>query len=161
MGCCDVAVCVTVRSVATYPLREELPVRKRIGTAIGVAVVALAAAGGTPQASRAVQNLGRLSGLTQITYGCPGPQREGQPCEHWSSFAQARFRVAKLSSGGSPLTVTSDRQGRFTLVLAVGRYRVTPLHQPHPTGGPPVTVTIQAAATTWIRVRFQGFPRML
>jgi len=38
-------------------------------------------------------------------------------------------------------------------------YRLTPLPQGHTTGGTPIT--IQAAATTWTRVRFQGFPRML
>jgi hypothetical protein len=136
-----------------------LPVR--IGTAIALSFVASAfAPGGTPQASSAGQNHGRLSGITQISYGCPGPQREGEPCEHWSSFAQAHFLVTKLG-GGEARTVTSDRRGRFTLVLTVGQYRLTPLRQAHTTGGTPLTVTIQAAATTWTRVRFQGFPRML
>jgi hypothetical protein len=131
----------------------------RIGTAIALAFVALAS-GGTPQATGAGQGHGRLSGVTQISYGCPGPQRDGETCEHWSSFAQARFRVTKLR-GGAARTVTADRRGRFTLVLTIGRYRLTPLSQAHTTGGTPLTVTIHAAATTWARVRFQGFPRML
>jgi hypothetical protein len=134
--------------------------RAGIGTALVLWLVALIA-GAAPQASGAVQNLGRLSGVTQISYGCPGPQREGEPCEHWSTFARAQFRVAKLSSGGATRTITSDRLGRFTLVLAIGRYRLTPLPQAHTTGGILITATIQAAATTWTRVRFQGFPRML
>jgi hypothetical protein len=134
---------------------------RRIGRVIVLPIVALSAAGGgMPHASAAAHGLGRLSGVTQITYGCPGPQRDGEPCENWSSFAQARFRVVKLS-GGVPRTLTSDRRGRFTLLLGVGRYRVTPLRQPHTTGGPSVTVTIKALATTWVRVRFEGFPRML
>jgi len=131
----------------------------RMGTAIAFSCVAFGA-GGLPQASTAGQSEGRLSGVTQISYGCPGPQREGKPCEHWSSFAQARFRVTTLISGDARI-VTSDRRGRFTLVLTVGRYRLTPLRQAHTTGGTPLTVTIRAAATAWTRVRFQGFPRML
>jgi hypothetical protein len=131
----------------------------RIGVGIAVVFVAFAA-GGTGRASSDGQVQGRLSGVTQISYGCPGPQREGEPCERWSSFARARFRVTNLGGGG-PRTVTSDRRGRFMLVLTVGRYRLTPLRQAHTTGGTPLTVTIHAAATTWTRVRFQGFPRML
>jgi hypothetical protein len=135
--------------------------QRLIGRAIVLPLVALAAAGGgMTRAGAATHGLGRLSGVTQITYGCPGPQRDGDPCEHWSNFAQARFRVVKLT-GGAPRTLTSDRRGRFTLLLAVGRYRVTPLRQPHTTGGPALTVTIRASATTWLRVRFEGFPRML
>jgi len=134
--------------------------RPRIGATLALWLVALAAAA-APSASGTVENPGRLSGVTQISYGCPGPQREGEPCEHWSTFAHAQFRMAKLGSGGATRTITSDRRGRFTLVLAIGRYRLTPLPQAHTTGGPPITVTIGAAATTWARVRFDGFPRML
>jgi hypothetical protein len=69
--------------------------------------------------------------------------------------------VAKLSSRVATRTITSDRLGRFTVVLAAGRYRLTPLRQVHTIGGTLITITIQAAATTWTRVRFQGSPRML
>jgi hypothetical protein len=131
----------------------------RIGTASALSFVAFAV-GGLPHASTAGHVPGRLSGVTQISYGCPGPQRVGEPCEHWSSFAQARFRVTRLSSGDARI-VTSDSRGRFRLVLTVGRYRLTPLRQAHTSGGTPLTVTIRAAATTWTHVRFQGFPRML
>jgi hypothetical protein len=68
--------------------------------------------------------------------------------------------VTTLSSGATRI-VTSDGLGRFTLALTVGRYRLTPLRQAHTTGGPSLTVAIRAAATTWTRVRFQGFRRML
>jgi len=68
--------------------------------ALALSVVALAA-GGTPKTSSAVQTPGRLSGVTQISYGCPGPQREGKPCEHWSSFGHAQFRIARLNNGES------------------------------------------------------------
>lgn len=134
--------------------------RAGIGTILVLWLVALAPFA-VPQASSAGQNLGRLSGVTQISYGCPGPQREGEPCEHWSSFARAQFRVAKLGSRVATRTITSDRLGRFTLVLAAGRYRLTPLRQVHTTGGTLITIMIQPAATTWTRVRFQGSPRML
>jgi len=129
------------------------------GTAIALSFVAFGA-GWVPEVGAAGQDQGRLSGLTQISYGCPGPQREGEPCEHWSSFAHARFRLTTVGSGEAR-TVTSDLHGRFTLVLTVGRYRLTPLRQAHTTGGTSLTVTIRAAATTSTRVRFQGFPRML
>ena len=134
-----------------------MPVRMATGMAL---LFVSFGAGGIPQASTAGQDQGRLSGVTQISYGCPGPQREGETCEHWSSFAHARFRLRTLSSGDAR-TVTSGRLGRFTLLLTVGRYRLTPLRQAHTTGGPALTVTIRAAASTWTRVRFQGFPRML
>jgi hypothetical protein len=129
------------------------------GAAIVFSSVALGA-GVSAQARTAGQDQGRLSGVTQISYGCPGPQREGEPCEHWSSFARARFRVT-TSNNGDTRIVTSDRRGRFTLALTAGRYRVTPLPQTHTTGGATLTVTIRAGATVWARVRFQGFPRML
>src|SRR5438093_2663141 len=77
-----------------------------------------------PQARSATRDPGRLSGVTQITYGCPGPQREGEACEHWFSFPQARFRVTESHSGGAVRTITSDRRGRFTLALAAGVYRL-------------------------------------
>jgi hypothetical protein len=98
--------------------------------------------------------------VTQISYGCPGPQREGESCEHWSSFAHARFRVTALRNGAVRV-VTSNERGRFTLALTAGRYRLTPLRQAHTTGGTTLKVTIQPGATVWARVRFQGFPRML
>jgi hypothetical protein len=108
----------------------------------------------------AVPGTGRLSGVTQISYGCPGPQREGDPCENWSSFPDARFQLTKLD-GAAARTITSDTNGSFTLMLAAGRYRLTPLPQSHTTGGTPLTAIVQADATTSVRVRFEGFPRMV
>jgi hypothetical protein len=131
----------------------------RIGTIIALLLFALPASAFS--ASSGTQSRGRLSGVTQITFGCPGPQRVGDPCENWSSFAQARFRLTRLTGIGGTRTVTSNYKGRFTLLLPVGRYRLTPLPQTHTTGGAPVTVSIRAATTTWARVRFEGFPQML
>jgi hypothetical protein len=131
----------------------------RIGTVIALLLVPLAA--GASSASSGTQSQGRLSGATQITFGCPGPQREGDPCERWSSFAQARFRLTRLTGTGGTRTVTSNATGRFTVLLPVGRYRLTPLPQAHTTGGTPVTVSIRVATTTWVRVRLEGFPQML
>jgi hypothetical protein len=128
--------------------------RMRIGTITALSAVTLVAGG-------AGQDVGRLSGVTQISYGCPGPQRDGEPCERWSSFAGARFRVVKLAGGAAARTITSDRRGRFTVALSVGRYRLTPLRQANTSGGTAFTVTIRTGATTWARVRFEGFPRML
>lgn len=131
-----------------------MPVR----TAVALSFVALSV--GFPQVGSAGQAPGRLSGATQISYGCPGPQRVGEQCEHWSSFDHARFGLTTLGSGHTRI-ITSNSRGRFTLLLGPGRYRLTPLRQTHTTGGASVTVTIRATATTWVRLRFEGFPRML
>jgi hypothetical protein len=103
---------------------------------------------------------GTLSGVTQISYGCPGPQREGDPCEQWSSFPNALFQLTSLD-GAAARTITSDSNGSFTLGLPAGRYRLTPLPQPHTTGGTPLTAIVQAGGTTSVSVRFEGFPRMV
>ena len=133
--------------------------RAHVGTVTALSIAALAA-GSSPQASSEAQDPGRLSGATQISYGCPGPQREGETCERWFSFAHARFQVARVGVTAAR-TITSDRRGRFTLLLGAGRYRLTPLRQTHTNGGTVVVVTVRAGATTWARVRFEGFPRML
>src|SRR5260221_3531752 len=92
------------------------------GTAILLSVGALVA-GGTPQAGSAIVT-GRLSGVTQISFGCPGPQREGNPCERWSSFPRARFQVLRLTSRAATLTITSGSNRRFALLVATGRYHL-------------------------------------
>jgi hypothetical protein len=147
---------VTSPSSATYRLWKEVHVPVRTAVALSFVVLSVS----LPQAGSAGLDPGRLSGVTQISYGCPGPQRVGEQCEHWSSFAHARFRLTTLV-GGNARVITSDSRGRFTLALAPGRYRLTPLRQAHTTGGISVTATIRTTATTWARVRFQGFPRML
>ena len=110
---------------------------------------------------------GRLTGKTQITYGCPGPVRVGAPpCEHWLSFPRARFTITRLDATGSPIVgtrrlVTSDDRGRFELALAIGRYRLSLLPQQHTRGGNLIGVTVKAGRTAWVLVRFQGFPQMV
>ena len=111
--------------------------------------------------------VGRLMGATQITYGCPGPVRVGAPpCEHWLSFPRARFTITRLDATGTPIAgtrrlVISDGRGRFSLVLAVGRYRLLLLPQQHARGGGAISVTVKAGRTTSVLVRFQGFPQMV
>ena len=109
---------------------------------------------------------GRLTGKTQITYGCPGPARVGAPCEHWLSFPRARFTITRLDATGAPIAgtrrlVASDARGRFELALAIGRYRLSLRPQPHTRGGNPISVTVKAGRTAWVLVRFQGFPQMV
>ena len=152
-GGCDRAVAGDVSSAKT------VRVSSRTGTVIVLALVALAATG-LATAGTAGQAPGRLSGVTQISYGCPGPQRVGTVCERWSSFGHARFRLTTVSTGEARI-VTSDRRGRFTILLSSGRYRLTPLRQAHTTGGASLTVTIRPAVTARVRVRFHGFPQML
>ena len=118
--------------------------------AIGLSVLAF---------SPAATTTGRLSGATQISFGCPGPVREGEPgCNPWRPFVHARLTVA---GNGIKRVVLSDDRGRFTLVLPVGGYSVTPLPQKNTRGGPRLTVRVSAGKTTWVRVRFVGFPMMV
>ncbi len=132
---------------------------------IGVSAVvfsgpALSAASPVPTAS------GRLAGKTQISFGCPGPVREGTPgCNSWRPFAHARFSLAQRASRGDPIpgtrrVVTSDTRGRFVLRLRVGSYLITPLPQRHTDGGTRVTVHVRAGESTTTLVRFDGFPQM-
>jgi hypothetical protein len=106
-----------------------------------------------------------MAGLTQITYGCPGPQRVGQPCEHWFAFAHARFALTRDRAEGSPISstrrvVVSDAAGRFNLTLTPGTYTITPLPQPHTHGGKPLTARVGVGAATRVNVRFLGYPLM-
>ena len=130
--------------------------------ALGVActVLGFGAARASPSAD------GRLAGLTQITYGCPGPQRVGQPCEHWSPFAHARFAVTHNGSDGNPTPSTrrvlvSDYNGRFSLRLPAGAYTITPLPQTHTHGGKALAAHVHVGQTTHATIRFFGYPAMV
>jgi hypothetical protein len=125
-----------------------------VGVVVGVANPALTADG-------------RLTGKTQISFGCPGPVRQGKPgCNSWRPFAHARFTVAQRSASGNPIsstrrTVTSDAQGHFQLLLPAGAYVITPLPQRHTHGGNRVNVQVRAGKSTAVLVRFTGFPQMV
>lgn len=131
-----------------------------------VAAVVLVACAAQATAGAAVAD-GRLTGSTQITFGCPGPVRADAPaCKNWLSFARARFTVTRLTTVGTPIggakrVVVSDGRGRFNLALAAGRYQLTPLPQAHTRGGNPTIVTIRAGRAIWALVRYQGFPQMV
>jgi hypothetical protein len=108
---------------------------------------------------------GRLTGKTQISFGCPGPTTEPPSCNPWRPFAHARFSLARRSASGNPTpgthrAVTSDARGRFALRLPVGTYLITPLSQRHTHGGTPVIVQVRAGESTTTLVRFYGFPQM-
>ncbi|MGZ4389753.1 MAG: hypothetical protein ACXVZL_10265 [Gaiellaceae bacterium] len=122
-----------------------------------VSLAALAVVGPAVSARTAA---GLLTGTTQISFGCPGPVREGKPsCRPWHPLANALFAVA---GPGTTRRVRSDAEGHFTLRLSAGAYTVTPLAQPelHTLGGPPLKVVIRSGRTTRILVRFAGFPQM-
>lgn len=129
---------------------------------IVVSLAALAGVGSVAGlASPARSAGGLLTGATQISFGCPGPVREGTPsCHPWHPLAHARFSVA--AGAGRTRLFRSDAQGQFTLRLPAGSYTVTPLAQPglHTLGGPHLTVRIRAGETARILVRFEGFPQM-
>ena len=108
---------------------------------------------------------GRLVGLTQITYGCPGPQREGEQCERWSAFPGAHFaltrdRADRTLIQGTRRILVSDAKGAFRLSLVAGLYTITPLAQEHTRGGSPHTFRMRAGRTVRITIRFLGFPMM-
>ena len=127
-------------------------------------VVAVAGAGWAAGiAAPAPEAAGLLTGETQISFGCPGPVREGVPgCNPWHPLRRARFAVAP-SDGDTPLVVVSTASGRFSVSLPAGHYVVTPLAQPaqHTNGGKRLIVQVRAGRTTRILVRFEGYPRML
>jgi hypothetical protein len=117
-------------------------------------------------ANPAVSASGWLTGKTQISFGCPGPVREGTPgCNPWRSFARARFTLAQRSASGNPIagtrrTVISDAHGQFRLLLRAGAYLITPLPQRHTHGGNRLNVQVRAGESTAVLVRFAGFPQM-
>ncbi|MDP9307049.1 MAG: carboxypeptidase-like regulatory domain-containing protein [Actinomycetota bacterium] len=117
-------------------------------------------------ANPAVMASGRLTGKTQISFGCPGPVREGTPgCNPWRPFAHARFSLRQRSASGNPIpgtrrTVTSDAHGRFQLLLPAGAYVITPLPQQNTDGGKRLNVQVRAGESATVLVRFAGFPRM-
>ena len=139
---------------------------RRCVACLAVLVIACGVLGVSADTAWATGRHGRLAGLTQITYGCPGPQRIGEQCEHWSTFMQARCAVTRVRADGTPITTTrrvvmSDRQGRFNIQLTTGTYTVTPLPQAHTHGGTTVRVLIRAGIATRVTVRFLGYPMMV
>jgi hypothetical protein len=130
-------------------------------------LIALGLAGSVAWPVAGAVSAGRLAGLTQITYGCPGPVRVGSPpCEHWSVFPNASFTVTKPGTGGESIAgskrlVGSDVHGSFVVVLPVGSYLLRPLPQAHTHGGISIRVWIRANTQTRVLVRFEGFPQML
>ena len=139
----------------------EVALRKIVVVGIAAVVCGGAAAG---VANPAATASGRLSGKTQISFGCPGPATE-PPCNPWRPFAHARFSLAQRSADGGPKpgtrrTIISDARARFSLRVAVGSYVITPLRQSHTRGGERLVVQVGAGVSTAALVRFIGFPQM-
>jgi hypothetical protein len=138
-----------VRRLAAVPLAT---------LAIGVGVAA---------ASQAQAGSGLLVGLTQISYGCPGPARvEHTSCENWHPFRYSRFGIRPIGPKGQLLpqiirVIVSDRWARFSIRLSTGDYALTPLVQAHTSGGRKLIIHIGTGHTTRILVRFLGVPRMV
>ncbi len=133
--------------------------------AAAVAVVVCAGLG-TGAVLASASPTGRLLGVTEISYGCPGPQRVGQKCQRWSIFKHARFALTRVQPDGTPIpssrrVVASDGNGQFSLVLTAGAYNVTPLSQAHTHGGRSFAVRVRAGQVIRITVRFLGYPMMV
>jgi hypothetical protein len=135
-------------------------------TAVVASLTLMISSVGMAAASQ-VQQAGSLVGLTQISYGCPGPARIGQPtCEIWQPFPRARFGIRQIGPTGRPLpqivrVVGSDQLGRFSVRLGTGDYQVSPFVQAHASGGPKLTIRVRSGHTTRLLVRFLGIPRMV
>lgn len=133
---------------------------------LGIVAVTLAAGAAVGDVAASSQR-GRISGATQISFGCPGPVREGAPpCERWTRFPHARFAIARLAADNTPIEgtrqiIASGDRGQFTIALPSGRYLLRPLPQEHTRGGAPIRVAVQPARTSWALVRFIGYPQML
>lgn len=138
--------------------------RSRLMLGIVAATLVAGAAVGDVAAS---SQPGRISGVTQISFGCPGPVQEGAPpCERWTRFPHARFEIARLAADDRPIQgtqkiISSGDRGQFTVVVPSGRYLLRPLPQEHTRGGAPIRVAVQRARTSWALVRFRGYPQML
>jgi hypothetical protein len=143
--------------------------RYRLRTLIAIiaSLTALAVGVNVAAASQAQPSSGLLVGLTQISYGCPGPARVGYPsCESWHPFPHGRFAIRQIGPNRHPLpqiirVIVSDRQGRLSIRLSTGDYQVTPLAQAHTSGGRKLTVRIRSDHTTRILIRSLGIPRMV
>lgn len=109
---------------------------------------------------------GTLKGLTQISFGCPGPVRAEAPtCNPWHAFPHAKFSLSRRSTGGEPVpgtavVITSNSLGRFRMRLDTGTYLLTPLPRLNSRGGKRVTVRVRAGGVTTALVRFLGYPQM-
>jgi hypothetical protein len=136
-------------------------------TAVVASLSLMISSASVAAASKIQAGSGLLVGLTQISYGCPGPARVGQPsCERWHPFPRARFGIRQIGPTGRPLpqivrVVGSDQLGRFSVRLATGDYQVSPLVQAHTSGGPKLTIRVRSGHTTRLLVRFLGIPRMV
>ena len=129
-------------------------------------VLGLAVVVGAASASATVPGSGSLVGQTQISFGCPGPVRVGQPsCHPWHPFPHARFAIRQTGPTGQLpqiiRLITSDANAHFIIRLNTGRYTITPLPQQHTHGGRSLTVQIKPGRVTNILVRYQGYPRMV
>jgi hypothetical protein len=136
-------------------------------TAVVTSLTLMISSVGIAAASKVQAGSGSLVGLTQISYGCPGPTRIGQPsCESWHPFPHARFAIRPIGPKGQPLpqiirVVVSDQHGRFSLRLSTGEYQIAPLAQAHTAGGPKLNVHVRSGHTTRILIRLLGIPRMV
>ena len=143
--------------------------RRLIASLASLAALAALAAAAllAPDASFASAPQGRLAVVAQISFGCPGPAREGTGgCNPWRPFPRARFAVVVVGLNGKPLPGSrrlylAGAKGRAVLMLAAGRYLLLPLAQPHARAGRQVPLSVHARTTTTVVLRWQGYPQMV
>ena len=138
----------------------------RLRLIFAIVTIALAASAAVGDVAAGSQP-GRISGVTQISFGCPGPVREGTPsCKRWTRFPHGRFSISQLTNDNTTIVgtrqiITSGNRGQFTIALPSGRYLLKPLPQRNTRGGTPIHLEVRPPITSWALVRFTGYPRML
>jgi hypothetical protein len=144
----------------------EVKFMRRLSAAT-VFFVVLGLAIGMGAASSMAPGSGSLVGQTQISFGCPGPVRVGQPsCHPWHPFPHARFTIQRAGPTGQPLPpivrlIVSDAKAHFVVRLGAGSYIITPLAQRPTHGGRSLTVHIRPGRLTSVLVRYQGYPQIV
>lgn len=122
------------------PLARRLPLT--VAALLSLTVVLPAAAG---------QRQG-IRGTVTIGPTCP-VQREGESCVR--PFATVLF-LRRVGSSAAPRTLRSGTDGRFTVALAVGRYRLTPRNgKPYPRAAAQ-TVSVRAGRYTRVSVDYDS-----
>jgi hypothetical protein len=110
------------------------------------AVLLLAGCGGEGSSGRSSDSA-ELSGVVMIG-PTPGPCMANTPCSRPARHVELEFK----RSGQSPVSVTTDEQGRYKVQLEPGTYRVRAVAYPLPATIQPTTVTVEDDARVNIEI---------
>jgi len=114
----------------------------------GVLAAAALAAAAAPAATPAV---GVLRATVVLKSGCPGPRACADPGK---PLAGARISINRLS-GIRVALARSGPDGRFSIRLRAGRYRLQPLRAGSASARP-LTVTVLAGKAVAVTIAYEG-----